>query len=60
MSNSSHINCQLSAVCGEKAPAHSTGATGYGTSTVARKTTKAAVHHNTPNEWSVKPCGSSQ
>jgi len=43
MSNSSHINCRLSAVCGEEAPAHSTGATGYGTSTVARKTTKAAV-----------------
>jgi len=53
MSNSSHINCQLPAVCGEKAPAHSTGATGYGSSTVAKKTTKAAVHkwyHNTPNE----------
>jgi hypothetical protein len=29
-------------------------ATGYGTSTVAIKITKAAVHkwyHNTPNEW---------
>ena len=50
----SHIHCQLSAVCGQKAPTHRTGSTGYGSLTVVRKTTQAAVHkwsHSTLKQW---------
>lgn len=55
--------CQLPAVCGEKAPAHSTGATGYGNSQWQEKLQRQLFISGTTTplmNGSVKPRRSSQ
>jgi len=48
-----HIHCQLSAICGEKAPVHST-VFRWVQSFKGKETTQAVVHERyckTPKEW---------